>query len=316
LRLYDVQSGKDIWKKSIDAEAVALNSLVDEWAGFIDSKGKLSVFEVSDGKEVLTGEVDATTLKSATDVHLLRDASQIFVAFNNALDQNANQKDRRQVYDYNVLLRSVRVNGPLYAFDRATSKERWRRDLPPHAMIVDQFEDLPLILFASMQMIWVQLPGANAQPPVQQNKNCVMAIDRRDGRDGRGGQSGGGKDEVYKDESTARSGLQYYLLRADPRQSFVELFGQNYKIQFKATSEQAKEDADGKPRQGAQAPVEPRQELPIRAVLPGQIRLQQQQAELIRLQVQLQLEAERARAAAEEAARKAEQKREKALEKK
>ena len=71
--------------------------------------------------------------------------------------------------------------------------------------------------------------------------------------------SRGGKDELYKEENASRGGLQYHSLRVDPRGGSVELFGQNYKVMFKVVSDQAKDDRDGKPRQGAQTPLSPAQ---------------------------------------------------------
>ncbi len=51
----------------------------------------------------------------------------------------------------NYTVRSQKVNGPIYAFDRGTSKRLWfYADLLDHqSLIVEQFADLPVIMVAS-----------------------------------------------------------------------------------------------------------------------------------------------------------------------
>jgi outer membrane protein assembly factor BamB len=300
LRLYDVLTGQDAWKKPLDPQAVLLNSFEPELTGWIDTQGKLTVLRIDTGKEVLTGTVDAATIKNSPEVHLLGDSSSLYVAFNNPLDPNAPIAERREVLTQNAGLRTASVNGPFHAFDRAAGRERWKRNVPPQALIVEQFAEHPLVLFASIQRAWIQPAGAGAQVPFQRNVNAVLALDKRDGFDGLGGKGRGGKDEIYKEDDPNRSGGAFHTIRIDPRMGVVELFNYNYKIVFRVASETAKAEGDSKP-EAAQAPAAP-QGLPAIQLVPapGQVRLRlqgQQLEEVRRALEQAENEARRAEAA-------------------
>ncbi len=182
LRLYDVQTGADAWARNFGPKAVALNSQVLDLVGAIDAEGKAVVLDAGSGREVLKAALDPALVANSPEVHLLADARTIFLAFN--LPSNANvpaNQARRQVSAYG--LRHVPIQGPLYAFDRATGQERWQPvDMPQQHLIVERFDESPLLICASRQIVWQNAgqPGAPPLPP--RTEDTVLAIDKRTGK--------------------------------------------------------------------------------------------------------------------------------------
>ncbi|MFM8272687.1 MAG: PQQ-binding-like beta-propeller repeat protein, partial [Gemmata sp.] len=130
LRLYDLATGKDVWKKEYDAKAVPINSpLKSDWTGFVKPDGTAEVFSVRTGELVAKLKIDDKNLEShlkpAVGAQVLADADKFYLI----LDREANAvgaDGRRPVQVYNnFMLRSQKVNGPLYAFDRGSGKRLW-----------------------------------------------------------------------------------------------------------------------------------------------------------------------------------------------
>ncbi len=153
LRLYDLATGKDVWKKEFDAKSVPLDSpLNPQWTGVVTPDGTAEILSVRTGAVVAKLQIDAKNVdahvKPAVSAHLLVDAEKYYLILNR--DPNAqgpNGTRRAPIYN-NHMLRSEKVNGPIYAFSRATNKRLWfYADLLEHQWIVlEQFADLPVII--------------------------------------------------------------------------------------------------------------------------------------------------------------------------
>src|SRR5262245_42450219 len=50
LRLYDLTTGKDVWKKEYDAKAVPVKSINPDWTGFAQPTGEIELLSVSTGE--------------------------------------------------------------------------------------------------------------------------------------------------------------------------------------------------------------------------------------------------------------------------
>src|SRR5207244_1980220 len=83
-------------------------------------------------------------LAKAEDVRLLHDREQFYLAVSGSGDPQDN--GLRGPMPNLVGLRTVPVNGKLYAFDRATGKLRWKADVPQHLLVLEHFKELPFIL--------------------------------------------------------------------------------------------------------------------------------------------------------------------------
>lgn len=159
LRLYDLATGKDVWKKESDPKSVVIQSpLNPEWTGFVAPDGVAEVLSTPTGQGVARLKVDERNLeahvKPCVGAQLLADADRYYLTLDR--DPNAQgAKGMRSVPIYNnYMLRSQKVNGPLYAFDRATRKRLWYYgDVLEHQwLVLEQFAELPVIIASAPVM--------------------------------------------------------------------------------------------------------------------------------------------------------------------
>ncbi len=158
LRMYDLATGKDLWRKEFNAKSIPIKSLNGEWIGFIQPTGAAEVLEVKTGKLVATLQIDPknleTDLKPCVEAQLLADQDRFFLF----LDRDpslASTNNTRRVPVYNNTLRTQAVNGPLYTFDRVSGKRLWHYGnglFENQMLILEQFSDLPVIIAAGPVM--------------------------------------------------------------------------------------------------------------------------------------------------------------------
>jgi outer membrane protein assembly factor BamB len=146
VRLYDIQSGKDLWKQLLPAGAIVLRAEEPELTAFVDPDGKLTVFDLNSLQQIFAAQVKPEHLKDVKDGLLLRDARQYYALFNRKNDGNANiQGPWANVFG----LRTEPVNGWVYAFERPSGKLGWRADVPHQLVLLEQFQELPMVLFTA-----------------------------------------------------------------------------------------------------------------------------------------------------------------------
>lgn len=159
LRLYDMATGKDVWKKEFDAKSIPISSPLNaEWTGFLTSDGTAEVFSVRTGELITKLKVDGKErdahLKSCVGAQILADADRYYLVLDR--DPNAASANGiRPVPVYNnYMLRSEKVNGPIYAFDRGTGKRLWMyADVLEHQwLVLEQFVDMPVIIASAPVM--------------------------------------------------------------------------------------------------------------------------------------------------------------------
>lgn len=162
VRLYDLVTGKDVWKKELGAEGWQLRSQDDAYTGFVTVAGDVAVLSTTDGKEIFKGKLNekskAKHLEKINDAMLLVDGERFFVMLNRPSEGN-NRFNYNPVFSQSI--RSAKVNGHMYAFDRATGKELWHTDeqLEDQNIALEQFGDLPILMAASQ----FQKMNANGQ---------------------------------------------------------------------------------------------------------------------------------------------------------
>lgn len=178
LRLYDMATGKDEWKKEFDSKAVPISSpLNSEWTGFITADGTAEVFSVRTGESVTKLKIDEKNLEShlkpCTSAQLLADNERYYLILDRDPGAVAPNGFRAVPVYNNYMVRSQKVNGPIYAFDRGTSKRLWfYADVLDHQwLVLEQFADLPVII-ASAPVI-----GQN-----NQYTHPVVVIEKERGR--------------------------------------------------------------------------------------------------------------------------------------
>lgn len=214
LRLYDVHNGKDLWKETFAPSSVALKSENPNFAGMVEPDGKVRVFDLRIRKEVLTGRMDARHLDRVQAVNLLHDGRDFFVACNGPADPNLMAFGGLQT---NLMagagLRALPVNGAVYCFDGATSKMRWYAIVPNQMIVLEQFQDMPMVLFTSRYQKWqINGPARNVVQVVS-----VKSIDKRTGK-------------LLYDNDNVPNGMNFHALNIDMRAGRIDFIGYQMKI--------------------------------------------------------------------------------------
>lgn len=156
LRLYDLATGQDLWRKDYPARSVPITPVHGDWTGFIRPDGIGEILDVRTGAVVTAVRIDErnleTDLAPCHEALLLADADRFYLFLEREPGRPSTNGTRRQPL-YGYALRSVKVNGPLYAFDRTTGKRLWHYGnglFENQQVILEQFADLPVIMASSL----------------------------------------------------------------------------------------------------------------------------------------------------------------------
>lgn len=154
-RLRDLTTGKDVWRREYEAKAVPVKALNPEWAGFARPTGEIEVVSVSTGEPVATLKLDANKLdahlKGCVQVQVLADHDRFYAVLDrDPAGAGVPGGVRGSPVNSNAL-RTLKVNGPMYAFDRGSGKRLWCQDeaFENQMLILEQFGDLPVIIGVS-----------------------------------------------------------------------------------------------------------------------------------------------------------------------
>src|SRR5205814_976828 len=134
-----------------------IRSLNPAWAGFVDPDNAAEVVDVRTGATVAKLAPDpedaddfGEAFEASTAAVLLADAGRFYLV----LDQEreaAPPGGRPGLGGGYVRYRSLPVNGPIFAFDRATGKQVWsvgKRPFEHQSLILDHFAELPVLVAA------------------------------------------------------------------------------------------------------------------------------------------------------------------------
>ncbi len=180
--LYDPLTGKDVWRREFPGKPAVLRTTDSEVAGVLSVAGKFEAFDVRTGKTVAAGQVDpdlvagsvATASGSvlATEPLLLLDADRSYLILSRPRDPN--NQNRIYYGQQQAMLRTLPVNGAVFAFDRRTGARLWYNAdaLLNQSLVLDRFEELPALVAA-----------ANLYDPATRLQQYrVVALDKRTGR--------------------------------------------------------------------------------------------------------------------------------------
>jgi hypothetical protein len=221
VRLYDVVSGKDVWKQSYPTRSIVGRSEDATLTAVVEPDGKVHVIDLQARKEVVSGALKDPVehWKGVEQFTLLSDRSHFYLA-PQAAAQNAAMP--MGMPPSNVMthlgMRSVFVNGWLNTFDRGSGENLWWLEVKNQYLILDQFQDLPLLFLTAHTM-----PNQNMMAPGMArrvNANpfpaTVMTIQKKDCR-------------VVCNEQL-QNATNFFGIRVDPRARTVELLSQSLKI--------------------------------------------------------------------------------------
>jgi hypothetical protein len=242
LRLYDVLTGKDLWKKTFAPNSIVLKSEDPYLVGAVEPANdcKVTVVDLRTQKEVLVTRLLPNDVEKVQEMRLLADRNLFFVAINKQAEPQRPMNGPVDGFWPNVVnsIRSVPVNGKVYAFERGTGKIRWWKDVAHQSLLLSQFQDIPVLLFA-----------------VRTNVNRMAGMGGMGGRGFNPGMMGGSVMSIDKwtgkllyplEKEFHNDGNPFYTLDVNPRNATVEFTRPNLKIvHYLETDDQLSARADG-----------------------------------------------------------------------
>jgi len=252
VRLYDIVTGQDVWKQKYAARSLVAQSEDAGLTGIVEPNGKVHVIDLRARKEVMSGEMNDPTerLKNVQSFHLLSDRNYYYFASQTA-PQNGGAAMAMPDVMTHLGMRAVPVSGFLHAFERKSGNLMWDSPVKtPQFLILEQFEDLPLLFLASRTvnnpnaaMGRVIMRGGMANMNAMEVK--VTSLHKSTGK-------------AVFDERLSDNSAIFFGVRVDLRANTVELLSQRLKVTHFPITEDAKQ---GKPavdtpaRRSTQAPV-------------------------------------------------------------
>jgi outer membrane protein assembly factor BamB/tetratricopeptide (TPR) repeat protein len=198
LRLYNVQTGKDVWKRTFQAGAMVLRSLAPHLTGVVEPDGAATILDLA-GKDLARVKLDPKHIHKAQAIHLLQDDMNYYLAIN-----GPKVRPTQPYVTAASGIRTVPLNGWFYAIDRGKGSIRWTCKPDAQMLVVDDFRALPIILCTAR----------NA------DRAALLAVDKRSG-----------KLVMDKDQSIRRIS-PFHALRVDPAAGKIELISEDLKVTF------------------------------------------------------------------------------------
>ena len=109
-------------------------------------------------------------------------------------------------------IRSTRLHGHLYAYDKTSGDIEWFFDLTNQYLVLEQFEDLPVVICAS----YINKFNANGN---ERQLMKIAGIDKRSGKQ-------------ITDDKWTLAPAQFYALATDAKAGIIELLRHDVKIRF------------------------------------------------------------------------------------
>jgi outer membrane protein assembly factor BamB len=223
-RLYDVQTGQDVWQRTFAAGSLVLKSEDPHLTGVLEPDRKLTLLDARTGDVLLTAAVPGDPADRPEEGHLVADADHYYVALNRKSEERMQSSSN---FSYGI--RSLKVNGPVVALGRVSGQLEWVCDFLPHQwLLLEQMSDLPLLLFTSS---YSKFGNAGAERLGVK----VTGVDKRTGK------------LLYDKEFS--TGSQFLAVTANPRDGIIELLRHDLKVRF--TLEAAEARHEDRPATGA-----------------------------------------------------------------
>jgi hypothetical protein len=215
LRLYDVHAGKDVWRRAFAAGALVVRSEDPAVTGVVEPDHAVTLLESRTGRVLFKTPLQPEHAEKRQAAALVADADRYYLALTRAPENGLNWNPSA-----GFGIRSLKINGPLYALSRTGGAVEWVCDFLPHQMLLlEQVQDLPLLLFTA------QYYKSSPNGGFEKQAVKVTGVDKRTGK------------LVYDKEFAPHN--QFHALRTDPQAGLIELVRQDVKISFRLAAEPA-----------------------------------------------------------------------------
>ncbi|GBD37487.1 hypothetical protein HRbin36_02621 [bacterium HR36] len=230
-RLYDVATGQNIWSKRLHnvigrpestVPGVLARIVLAPRAAEGERAGELAphlaVLDIRSGRQLVQAELPENAVLNQSNAYVLADDFHWYLVYDKG-NRGGNWGagvvplgNGRQMFAQGVAMRTLSVEGPLVAWDRTSGQYRWMAVLPAQALVVDRFNELPIVLCAS----WQRTPLDNLGRRFM-DMSLVHAVDKRNGK-------------LLECETAMRS--QFHEVVCDRGRGTVELRAGNFRIVF------------------------------------------------------------------------------------
>jgi outer membrane protein assembly factor BamB len=219
MRLYDVHTGKDLWKRTFENDPVALMTEDPNLCGVIEkTSGKLIVIDLRTFKEVLDTNVKQfrigdDDLKELHQPWLVEDNERFYVALNTKFSSKLIGNMVSNNFDNST--RCIPVNGWFCAFDKKGEFVWHSHDRYVNQMLVtEHFKTLPILLFtARFQELLPNGGVRNVSRTGSVNKASLKLI-------------------WWSPERETNGAAQFYAFNIDLRAGTINMIGHNGSVQF------------------------------------------------------------------------------------
>jgi hypothetical protein len=167
--------------------------------------GAVTVLDLDAGREVMRLTLEKAHLEKVTRGELFTDAGQVYVALQGPGDGMTKILDGPNPY-FRAGLAWAPVNGMLYAFDRASGELRWYSPTPAQTILLERFDELPLVLCAAT----CTRQGSNPGEAI--GYVAWRSIDKRTGK-------------IICNRESQQVGEPFHTLQIDARAGTVDLIG-------------------------------------------------------------------------------------------
>jgi hypothetical protein len=216
LRLYDVATGQDLWKKSYPANSRVVRCEEPDLASVIEPSGVVTVTDLRTRQDVLKTTVDKDHMEKVNDAYLISDREMFYLALNKPIDPLLIQSGPQQ--NLTNGLRSVPVNGTFYALNRKLEKVAWYDTIANQMLVLDQFQEMPIVFFTARYQKLIGGPIGMRRGSAQ--VVAVKCIDKRAGK------------ALFDKPDMPTDRQPFHAVHIDYPKRTIEWVAGNFKIRF------------------------------------------------------------------------------------
>jgi outer membrane protein assembly factor BamB/tetratricopeptide (TPR) repeat protein len=211
LAVYDCLTGKNAWEKNLPPGTFLANSEVPHLTATVEPDGKVTVYDLRARRALYSTTVEKEHLREVNEVRLIQDRMHHYLILNRGITP----RDQVAQFLPNLApgMRSVPVNGHIYAFGRGSGSLHWYCwDMQTQQLVLDRFEESPLLLFTS------QIQRTNGTMVV-----VVDAIDKHSGK------------SLWTRKDMAATGNPFHAVQFNAAAGTVELISRNQRMRHSVT---------------------------------------------------------------------------------
>jgi outer membrane protein assembly factor BamB/tetratricopeptide (TPR) repeat protein len=216
LHLHDLLTGKELWQRTFPAHSVPLESPLPHLFAVAAAGGEVTILDL---RADSIGEASARFPKLTMERGhvekgrsgwLLADSERWYVALHGTSELAVKGPVLDEGSPNFRGLSAIHVNGMLYAFGRSDGALRWYSPLPVQSILLEHFEDLPIILCSATMVRQTAGMGMGLGQDVE-TIAATRSLDKQTGK------------LLYNREGLAANETFFHALHIDPSTGAIDL---------------------------------------------------------------------------------------------